>query len=307
MSHTSFQRLVRYLLTAACVAIPMLVAPVVAAAQSAQKAKSKPGSSGATGGASPTGGSGATGTNGTSGKTNGTSNGTSYDIPAVPRNGKSAHLGNRVLRDGDEGHDVRVLQDYLSLVGYSTQITGDFNSATEESVDKFQEEQGQSANGVVSYTLAYNLRVALAQMQSVQYQKAHLNSKGLAVAPADAPTVVKEIIKAANSIAHKPYVYGGGHQSWWSYGYDCSGSTSFALHWAGLVSAPEDSSEFESYGLPGPGRWVTMWTNAGHVYMQVAGLWFDTGAQSSQNGNDRWSYVRISPADGFIERHPTGL
>jgi peptidoglycan hydrolase-like protein with peptidoglycan-binding domain len=298
LSHTSFRRIVRYLLTIACVAIPTLVLPAVAAAQSTQKDKSKPTS---TGGSSPTGGSGATGTTGKS------SSSTKYDIPAVPRNGQSAHLGNRVLRDGDEGHDVRVLQDYLSLVGYSTQITGDFNSATEKSVEKFQAEQGESANGVVSYTLAYNLRVALAQMESVPVERAHINSKGLAVAPADAPTVIKEIIRAANSIAHKPYVYGGGHQSWWSYGYDCSGSTSFALHWAGLVLSPEDSSEFESYGSPGRGRWVTMWTNAGHVYVQIAGLWFDTGAQSSQNGNDRWSYVRISPAGGFIERHPDGL
>jgi peptidoglycan hydrolase-like protein with peptidoglycan-binding domain len=377
LSHTSFRRLVRHLLTAICVAIPMLAVPAIAAAQrlgsrvlregmsgsdvrTLQQDLTKVGfstpavgtfgsktetnvkrferkyglkangivnaafvarlesvfsslkedtvkstkstqanSGGSTGGAGPTGGSGTTGTTGTSSST--------YDIPQVPHNGQSAHLGNRVLREGDEGHDVRVLQDYLSLAGYSTQISGIFESPTAKSVETFQSDQGDSPNGVVSYTLAYNLRVAVAQMQNVRYESAHLNSKGLAVAPADAPTVVKEIINAANSIAHKPYIYGGGHQSWWSAGYDCSGSTSFALHFAGLVSAPEDSSEFETYGSGGRGKWVTMWTNAGHVYMQVAGLWFDTAAQSSANGNDRWSNVRISSPDGFIERHPDGL
>jgi len=137
-------------------------------------------------------------------------------------------------------------------------------------------------------------------------EKATLNSEGLAVAPADAPEVIREVIAAANRIAFKPYVYGGGHASFNSSGYDCSGSVSYALHGGGLLSSPEDSSEFESYGDAGAGRWITIWTNAGHAYMNIAGLWFDTAAQSSANGNDRWSRTRISPSSGFMVRHPAG-
>jgi peptidoglycan hydrolase-like protein with peptidoglycan-binding domain len=136
-------------------------------------------------------------------------------------------------------------------------------------------------------------------------EKAHLVN-GLAVAPPDAPMVIQEVIAAANRIARKPYVYGGGHASFDSYGYDCSGSVSYALHGGGLLSSPLDSTGFESYGSPGPGSWITLWTNAGHVYMQIAGLWFDTAAQSPANGNDRWSTTRINPPQGYIVRHPTG-
>lgn len=137
-------------------------------------------------------------------------------------------------------------------------------------------------------------------------QNATLDSDGLAVAPQDAPMVIREVIAAANKIAFKPYVYGGGHQSFDSSGYDCSGSVSYALHGGDLVSTPEDSSEFETYGDSGLGRWITLYTNAGHVYMKVAGLWFDTAAQSSSNGNDRWSLTRVSSASGFMVRHPAG-
>jgi hypothetical protein len=138
------------------------------------------------------------------------------------------------------------------------------------------------------------------------YENASLSSAGLAVPPVTAPMVVREVIEAANQIAFTPYVYGGGHASFTSVGYDCSGSTSFALHGGGLIVDPIDSTQFESYGLPGPGRWITMWANGGHVYMRIAGLWFDTAAQSTANGSNRWSLTRISPAAGFVEIHPAG-
>jgi hypothetical protein len=206
------------------------------------------------------------------------------------------------------GHDVRVLQGFLTMAGYSTPVSGWFGPVTLGNVKQFQAAHGFKVNGVVSYTIAFALRVVVAaQDQGGTVAKATLDSQGLAVAPASAPAAVKEIIAAANKIAFKPYIYGGGHATWNDSGYDCSGSTSYALHGAGLISSPEDSTEFESYGSPGVGQWVTLWANSGHVYMQIAGLWFDTAAQSSQNGNDRWSTDRISSAGGFVERHPTGL
>jgi peptidoglycan hydrolase-like protein with peptidoglycan-binding domain len=137
-------------------------------------------------------------------------------------------------------------------------------------------------------------------------QPATLQGDGLAMPAAGAPQTIREVIAGADMIAFDPYIYGGGHASFYAAGYDCSGSVSFALHAAHLLSSPLDSTQFESWGQPGPGRWITLWANGGHVYMEVDGLFFDTAAQRASNGNDRWSPVRISGTRGFIERHPTG-
>jgi cell wall-associated NlpC family hydrolase len=132
---------------------------------------------------------------------------------------------------------------------------------------------------------------------------------GLAVPASGTPQVVVDIIDAANKIAFDPYIYGGGHKSFNSTGYDCSGSVSYALHGGNLLASPIDSSQFMSYGLPGKGNWLTIYTNGPtHVYIQIAGLWFDTAAQSASNGMDRWSTTRIAePGYGkFVPRHPAG-
>lgn len=223
--------------------------------------------------------------------------------------GDSKHLGDRMLRPGMRGHDVRVLQDYLTLAGFPTTIDGSFGSGTKRNVIKFQRQQHMPANGVVTYTVNTKLRSIVATATpstTTPGSRARLNSNGLVSAPANAPTQIKSIIAAANRIAHTPYVWGGGHASWNASGYDCSGSVSYALHGGGLLSSPMVSGSFESYGAAGAGRWITIWANGGHVYMQVAGLYFDTGAQSSSNGNDRWSTRRASPSSGFVVRHPTG-
>ena len=223
--------------------------------------------------------------------------------------GDSKHLGDRVLRPGMAGHDVRVLQGYLTVAGFPTTVDGSYGAGTKRNVVAFQRQQNMPANGVVTYTVNTKLRsiVATATPSSTTPgSRARLNSNGLVSAPANAPAQIKSIIAAANRIAHTPYVWGGGHGSWNASGYDCSGSVSYALHGGGLLSSPMVSGSFESYGGAGPGSWITIWANGGHVYMQVAGLYFDTGAQSSSNGNDRWSTRRASPAAGFVVRHPTG-
>ena len=115
--------------------------------------------------------------------------------------------------------------------------------------------------------------------------------------------VVGRVIAAGNEIATRPYVYGGGHGSFQSAGYDCSGSVSYALHGGGLLSSPMDSSEFESYGEAGPGRDITIYANAEHVYMVVDGRRFDTVAQ--QEGGSRWSSSTTSTS-GYVVRHPEG-
>jgi cell wall-associated NlpC family hydrolase len=127
---------------------------------------------------------------------------------------------------------------------------------------------------------------------------------GMAQAPPGAPTAVKQVIAAGNAIAGLPYLYGGGHGSFNANAYDCSGSVSYALAAAGLLSSPLDSTAFESWGEAGPGRWITVYANAGHAFMVVAGWRFDTGALSS--GGTRWSRSMRSTA-GFVARHPAGL
>jgi peptidoglycan hydrolase-like protein with peptidoglycan-binding domain len=229
-------------------------------------------------------------------------------VQPAPHDGGSQQLGERVLRRGMRGRDVSVLQGYLTIAGYATPVTGWFGPATEANVISFETDNSLPATGVVSFAVADALRAAIAAFDTgAPVASATLNPDGTVTAPASAPPAVKAVIAAANRIAFMPYMYGGGHQRWRDSGYDCSGSTSFALHGAGLISAPEDSSQLESYGSAGPGRWITLYANGGHVYMQIAGLWFDTAAQSSENGNDRWSVTRASPAGGFVVRHPAGL
>ncbi|HXE44893.1 MAG TPA: hypothetical protein VN635_06820 [Conexibacter sp.] len=127
---------------------------------------------------------------------------------------------------------------------------------------------------------------------------------GVAYAPAAAPLAVQQAIWAANTLRHKPYVYGGGHKSFRSRGYDCSGTVSFALHGAGLLRAPLDSSDFMRWGQRGRGQWITIYTNPGHAWMVIAGLRLDT-AGPGQSG-PRWRTVPGSTR-GFRVRHPVGF
>jgi cell wall-associated NlpC family hydrolase len=131
---------------------------------------------------------------------------------------------------------------------------------------------------------------------------------GYAAAPMNAPAVVQQVIWTANEIIGLPYIYGGGHASFTSPGYDCSGTVSFALHGGNLLATPMDSSEFESWGSHGPGRWIAVFGNAGHAYMDIAGLRLDTSAAddpSNQQG-PRWRPLRPENA-GYTVRHPLGL
>jgi len=115
---------------------------------------------------------------------------------------------------------------------------------------------------------------------------------------------VHRLIRAANRIASAPYRYGGGHGTYHDSGYDCSGSISYALHYAGLLRTPLDSSGFMSYGNPGRGRHVTIYANSGHAYMVVDGRRFDTSA--IRETGSRWTRTHRSTS-GYVARHPPGL
>jgi cell wall-associated NlpC family hydrolase len=127
---------------------------------------------------------------------------------------------------------------------------------------------------------------------------------GIALAPPQAPEAIKAVINAANTIVGRPYIWGGGHGSWYSTGYDCSGSVSFALHGGGLIPKPLSSGELARWGAPGPGRWLTVYANPGHVFAVVAGLRWDTVGDASGTG-PRWHLLRADPK-GFVARHVPG-
>jgi len=127
-------------------------------------------------------------------------------------------------------------------------------------------------------------------------------SESEASAPASAPEAIQAAISAANAIATTPYIWGGGHGSFESSGYDCSGAVSFALHGGGFLESPLDSTGLETWGEPGPGRWITVYANAEHAWMIIAGLAFDT----SGGAGPRWHPSPVNSPEGFIARHPAG-
>jgi hypothetical protein len=133
---------------------------------------------------------------------------------------------------------------------------------------------------------------------------------GLAYAPSYAPLQVQRAIWAGNVIRHKPYIYGGGHGKWNDAGYDCSGSVSYVLHAAGLIKTSMDSGEMMNWGLGGAGAWITVYTNPGHAFIEIAGIRFDTSAEQDPNppagSGPRWRPLVASSA-GFIARHPAGF
>jgi hypothetical protein len=159
--------------------------------------------------------------------------------------------------------------------------------------------QAQSGGGLSS-------KSAESQMppKVVPGDQAKLTPNGKAIPPASAPPEVKAVIAAGNRISHKPYKWGGGHARLNDTGYDCSGSVSYALRKAGLMSYSLASGPFMSWGSRGRGQWITLRTNPGHIYMIVAGLRFDTSA--AKVGGSRWTAVKRS-ARGFVARHPAGF
>jgi len=151
------------------------------------------------------------------------------------------------------------------------------------------------------------LRELAASGLSANENRATLTSNGLAIAPLNAPLAVQEIIQAGNQIAHLPYIYGGGHGTFIDTGYDCSGSISFVFAAAGILNTTVVSGQLMNWGDPGPGKWITVFANAGHTFMYVAGLRFDTVALAETGS--RWSNRPADEPDlsTFAVRHPPGL
>jgi peptidoglycan hydrolase-like protein with peptidoglycan-binding domain len=211
------------------------------------------------------------------------------------------------------GNAVARLQHALKLP-----VDGEFGPSTEAAVLRLQTRHGLTADGVVGPSTWALLGIhstetltppasAHVSLESARGESSGGGSGGGSSSSntggGEGGSVVARVIAAGEEIATRPYVWGGGHGSFQSAGYDCSGSVSYALHGGGLLSSPMDSSEFESYGEPGPGRDITIYANAEHVYMVVDGRRFDTVAQAETGS--RWSNSTTSTS-GYVERHPAG-
>jgi peptidoglycan hydrolase-like protein with peptidoglycan-binding domain len=248
---------------------------------------------------------------------------------------KNWHLGDRTLREGSTGHDVKVLQNFLTRAGIKVADDGEFGAGTTRAVKAFERSQMRTVDGIVTHLDVLVLRdvvlnggavakasatggaipknapppvapapVAPPPLKLGPGMKATVGPDGLAVAPILAPPVVQQVIDAGNKIAKTPYIYGGGHGKWEDAGYDCSGSVSYALHGGGLITVSMASGEMETWGDPGPGQWITIYANGGHAFMVVAGLRFDTSGRTGLG--TRWQ-TDMRSGSGYEIRHPTGL
>ena len=230
---------------------------------------------------------------------------------ALPTHHSHHHSATATVADSSEsgsegeevsGNAVERLQKALKI-----SPDGEFGPETEAAVKRLQARHGLSSDGVVGpetwSVLGIHSESTLTPPASVKDSGGEGGSSASSSSTGGS-SVVAEVIAAGDEIATRPYVWGGGHGSFVSEGYDCSGSVSYALHGGGLISSPEDSSALESYGEPGPGRDITIYANAEHAFMVVDGRRFDTVALSETGS--RWSDSMTSTA-GFVARHPAGL
>jgi cell wall-associated NlpC family hydrolase len=244
-------------------------------------------------------------------------------------------FGDRTLKEGHKGSDVKTLQKYLARVGIEMTADGVFGAGTKAAVRTFEEAQRRKVDGKVTRTDAKVIKdvalnggaVASAAATGGALPKnqkmvipapapppppvfgpgmaATVGPDGLAVIPVLAPMPIQAVIAAGNKIAKMPYIYGGGHGKWEDAGYDCSGSVSYALHGGGLLEAAMPSGNFMKWGEPGPGQWVTIYANGGHVYMTVAGLRFDTSGRTKSG--TRWQAASERDGKGYTVVHPVGF
>jgi peptidoglycan hydrolase-like protein with peptidoglycan-binding domain len=234
-----------------------------------------------------------------------------------------ARFGDDTLQIGDRGRDVKMAQKYLTKAGVRTTADGVYGKGTAGKVKRFERAEDLKVDGKLQPSDARALKAAAkrgsagdddsggnggagadATPQNTGDEATISDDGKTAVAPANAPDEVKQAIAAANRITDKPYKYGGGHGDFEDDGYDCSGAVSYALHGAGLLDQPLDSTGFMSWGESGEGEWITVYGKSSHAYIVIAGARFDTSGAGEEG--PRWRKEAASTS-GYAVRHPQGL
>lgn len=210
-------------------------------------------------------------------------------------------FGERPLRAGHRGHDVRVLQSWLTKLGFRTPVDGQFGPRTRRSVRRYERRTGHRVDGRLTRGEAAALRSSVEQRPA---PPAPATDGRTATAPPGSPPEVQAAIAAANRITAKSYCWGGGHRRAEDRCYDCSGAVSYALRGAGLLDDVLDSSGLMSWGEPGPGKWITVYAHRSHAYIVIGGMRFDTSGEGERG--PRWRAERPS-SRGYTVRHPAGL
>jgi peptidoglycan hydrolase-like protein with peptidoglycan-binding domain len=215
------------------------------------------------------------------------------------RQARSRHRHAHRSSSSSDAGSAATVSAVQRVVGVSAD--GSFGPQTTEAVKKWQSAHGLTADGIVGPATAQAMGLAAPSHPLREHHSSSSSGSSGSSDSSGSSSVISRMIAGANAIADKPYVFGGGHGSFVSAGYDCSGSVSYVLHAGGLLSSPLDSSALESYGAPGPGSHVTIYANAGHAWMTIDGRRFDTGG----GGGSRWKSSARSGA-GFVVRHPVG-
>lgn len=219
-------------------------------------------------------------------------------------------------------HAVRALSDSLALMEAQRRVEAGLvraphEGAREEAVEMPTAEEiaadpsllppaSAGSNGThVPHASSLSREEIFAHRRSGDPDSTAILLTGVALAPPHAPQAVKGAINAANTIVGRPYVWGGGHGSFYDDSYDCSGAVSFALFGGGLIPRPLTSSDLMHWGAPGPGKWITVYANPGHTFVEIAGLRFDTVGDEQGTG-PRW-HLATASTGSFVARHPPGL
>ena len=212
--------------------------------------------------------------------------------PATWRALKRTARGARGSRS--RGGSVRLLQRKLGVAA-----DGVFGPGTSRAVRRFQRRRGLTADGVVGPATWRALGIRGRRPVLKRRGSGRRGSRGSTL-----PIQVRRAIRAANRIQYKPYRLGGGHGSFRDSAYDCSGTASYVLHAAGVLGRPRPSGGFRNYGAPGPGRYITIYSHGGHMWLKILNRRYDTSMRG-RNGS-RWSSQMRSTA-GYTVRHPPGL